>query len=288
MERILNRVLSQLSPSVLFLVALSLTALTLLADYFVGPDISLGIFYLAPISITAWYGSLLPAVLLSVLCSTLTILVAQQGDQATVVMLWGGLAHAVFFYVVSRLIVRLKAVLEHEKLLSRTDHLTGVLNRRALFEQMELLFNLARRQRSPLTLVYLDVDKFKQINDSAGHKAGDAVLSAVASSLLKHRRRTDIVGRLGGDEFAMALPDTDHKAARMLLDGLSRKISAAQTPFGELTCSVGVVTFVAMPSDMTEALGFADASMYEVKQRGGDGISFTVYSRSSEMIQRDC
>ena len=284
----MNRVLSQLSPSLLTLLVLGLTTLTLLADYFIGPDISLGIFYLAPISITAWYGSLLPAFLLSVLCSTLTILVAQQGGQATVVMLWGGVAHVVFFYVVSRLIVRLKTVLEHEKLLSRTDHLTGVLNRRALFEQMELIFNLARRQRSPLTLVYLDVDKFKQINDSAGHKAGDAVLSAVASSLLKHRRRTDIVGRLGGDEFAMALPDTDHHAARMLLDGLSKKISAAYTTSGELTCSVGVVTFVAMPSDITEALSFADAGMYEVKQRGGDGISFTVYSRSAATIQRDC
>ena len=285
MEKILNRVLSQLSPLLLGLLVLSLTALTLLADYVVGPEISLGIFYLAPISITAWYGSLLPACLLSVLCSALTILVAQQGWQTTVVMLWGGVAHVVFFYVVSRLLVRLKTVLEDEKVLSRTDHLTGVLNRRALFEQMELIFNLARRQRTPLTLVYLDVDKFKQINDSEGHKAGDAVLSAVAGSLLKHRRRTDLVGRLGGDEFAMALPDTDHHAARMLLDGLCKQISAVQIPFGEITCSVGVATFVALPSGVTEAISFADTCMYEVKQRGGDGIAFTVYNRSSVTSQ---
>ena len=217
MGKILNRFLSQLSRSFMALLVVSLTVLTATADYFFGPEISLGIFYLAPISITAWYGSLLPALFLSVLCSTLTILVAQQGWQTTVVMLWGGVAYVVFFIVVSTLLTRLKAVLENEIVLSRTDHLTGLLNRRALFEQMELIFNLARRQRSPLTLVYLDVDKFKQVNDSAGHKAGDAVLSAVASSLLKYRRRTDLVGRLGGDEFALALPDTDHKAARMLI-----------------------------------------------------------------------
>jgi len=283
--KILNGVLSQLSPSLLALLVLGLTVLTVLSDYFVGAEISLGIFYLAPISITAWYGRLLPAFLLSVLCSTLTILVAQQGWQTTAVMIWGGIAHVVFFCVVSSLLVRLKAVLEHEIILGRTDHLTGVLNRRALFEQLELIFNLARRQRSPITLVYLDVDKFKQINDSAGHKAGDAVLNAVASCLLKHRRRTDLVGRLGGDEFAVALPDTDHHAARMLLDGLNKQFSTGQIPFREITCSIGVATFVSMPSSVTEAISFADTCMYEVKQRGGDGISFVVYNRSSTFSQ---
>lgn len=285
MGKILNRFLSQLSRSLMALLVVSLTVLTATADYFIGPEISLGIFYLAPISITAWYGSLLPALFLSVLCSTLTILVAQQGWQTTVVMLWGGVAYVVFFIVVSTLLTRLKAVLENEIVLSRTDHLTGLLNRRALFEQMEMIFNLARRQRSPLTLVYLDVDRFKQVNDSAGHKAGDAVLSAVASSLLKYRRRTDLVGRLGGDEFALALPDTDHKAARTLLDGLNRQISAVQIPFGKITCSVGVVTFMAVPSKVTEAISFADTCMYEVKQRGGDGISFMVYNRSPSTVQ---
>lgn len=91
------------------------------ADRLIGPEISLGIFYLAPVAITAWYGNLLSAFLLSVLCSTLTVLVAQQGWQTTVVMIWGGVAHVVFFYAVSRLLVRLKAVLEHQITLSRTD-----------------------------------------------------------------------------------------------------------------------------------------------------------------------
>ncbi|MBK4739118.1 GGDEF domain-containing protein [Noviherbaspirillum pedocola] len=281
MGKILNGFLSRLSPTLLALLVASLVIFIAAVDHFIGPEISLGIFYLIPIAITAWYGSLRPAGLLSVLCSILTILIAQQGWQTSTVMLWGGIAHVVFFYVVSGLLVRLKAVLEHEIVLSRTDHLTGLLNRRALFEQMELVFNLARRQRTPLTLVYVDVDKFKQINDTAGHKTGDAVLGAVANSLLAHRRRTDLVGRLGGDEFAVALPDTDHHAARALLTGLNKQIREIQACSDEVTCSVGVATFLAIPNSVTEAISFADACMYEVKQRGGDGISFIVHHRST-------
>ena len=281
MRRILDRILAGFSPIALAALVILLTLLTAAVDFVVGSQISLAIFYLVPIAMTAWYGSFRAGVILSLVCSGLATWIALQGSETNTVILWNGVAHLGFYYVFTTLLVGLRQVLEQEKAIGRTDHLTGVMNRRALFEQLEFIVNLARRNRTPLTLAYIDLDNFKTMNDQNGHEVGDRALCLVAETMFKHRRRTDLVGRLGGDEFAVVLPDTGTRAARMLLIDFNERIRTTQPHPCELTCSVGVVTFLVLPDTVAEALRLADDCMYDIKQRGGNGVSFVVYSGAS-------
>ncbi|HTC77354.1 MAG TPA: diguanylate cyclase, partial [Terriglobales bacterium] len=107
---------------------------------------------------------------------------------------------------------QLAAALAAEKELSRSDPLTGLPNRRAFYEVALAEADRARRYRHPLSLAYLDVDNFKQVNDDYGHDAGDELLVRVAEVLRRNLRNNDIVARLGGDEFAMLLPETPASA----------------------------------------------------------------------------
>ncbi|MFE6996098.1 diguanylate cyclase [Microbacterium sp. NPDC057659] len=103
------------------------------------------------------------------------------------------------------------------RLESYSDELTGALNRRGFLAKTQMEMRRAKRRGIPLSVAVLDLDKFKAVNDEAGHAAGDYILRSVSSQWMSLSRSTDIVGRLGGDEFAMLLPDTDAQQARSLM-----------------------------------------------------------------------
>ena len=117
------------------------------------------------------------------------------------------------FLVFVEVVAALRHALDREKESARTDPLTGVSNRRHFIELTAAALAFARRYRRPMTIAYLDLDNFKQINDRLGHQAGDEVLRAVARTVRNRLRATDVVGRLGGDEFAVCLPETGAEAA---------------------------------------------------------------------------
>lgn len=274
-----NRFLSGLSPASITVLALVLTAIIAAADILVGPRVSLSIVYLIPVAIAAWYVGLGLSIVFSVLCSFLLAWIASEEPGLTAFTVWNSVAHLGFLHVVAMLLTTLRSHLEIEKSLARNDQLTGVMNRRALLEQLDLIFNLALRQSSPLTLAYIDLDRFKDVNDTHGHKAGDASLRVVATALVEYCRRTDLIGRLGGDEFIIVLPDTDPRAARAMLGNVNDVIRKANPHAWPISCSIGVVTFVIMPGSASDAISLADSCMYEVKHRGKDGVSFIVYDR---------
>lgn len=143
------------------------------------------------------------------------------------------------------------------RLESHSDALTGALNRRGFFATAEQEMRRAARHDRPLTIVVLDLDKFKTVNDGAGHAAGDYVLRSVTAQWMSLSRATDVVGRLGGDEFAMLLPETDVDEARIVM---SRLREYASHPW-----SWGVAQV--LPDDTVEsALNRADRAMYEDKR----------------------
>jgi diguanylate cyclase (GGDEF)-like protein len=179
----------------------------------------------------------------------------------------GGLA-AVFTDVTP--IKKLQAV--YEKLASQ-DTLTGLMSRHLFEDRLDHAIALARRLGQTLALLYIDLDKFKPINDSFGHDAGDAVLKEVALRLRKAARDSDTVARLGGDEFAVLMESDDDRAGAGAL--ASRIISALSHPIfvGSRECHVGASIGVAVSPSQTvgkEALmKAADEAMYEAKKAGG-------------------
>ena len=157
---------------------------------------------------------------------------------------------------------------------ARMDSLTGVLNRRALTERATLEFARARRQHTPTSVIQIDVDRFKALNDSFGHPTGDQVLQVIARALDSQTRPTDAVARVGGDEFAVLLPATSALEATEIANRL-RAATEYDLDLGGVPAaiSVGVATADGPPTARFEQLwAAADAAMYDAKRSGGDRV----------------
>jgi diguanylate cyclase (GGDEF)-like protein len=165
----------------------------------------------------------------------------------------------------------------HQIMVARTtlDPLTGVGNRATVLHQLESHFDLARRHRRPLAVILADLDWFKQVNDTHGHRAGDRALESFGALLHLRVRGSDPVGRLGGDEFLIVLPETTAMMALNAAEGLRR--SLAERPLElegglelRLTCSLGVAELKDGDSDGGALLARADAALYGAKAGGRD------------------
>src|SRR5262249_5901959 len=138
------------------------------------------------------------------------------------------------------LVSRLHAGILRERLLARTDPLTGAANGRTFYEAVAAEAERARRADRPLTLAYLDLDDFKQLNDRLGHAAGDAALLRVVQTVQAHLRGSDLLARLGGDEFALLLPETEAEGAAALLVRVQRLVAEEMVRQGlPVTLSIG-------------------------------------------------
>jgi diguanylate cyclase (GGDEF)-like protein len=160
--------------------------------------------------------------------------------------------------------------------LARTDGLTGLLNRRAFYEEAEALRKLVDRQQGTLTLAVLDLDHFKRINDDRGHAAGDAVLGDVGKLLQAALRTTDRVGRIGGEEFAIAMPFTTLSAAGPILERLRSSIAGRLIKHDKkpirVTISGGLAEVQAHETRIDGAMGRADQALYGAKAAGRNRI----------------
>src|SRR3954447_13903922 len=154
--------------------------------------------------------------------------------------------------------------------LLREDALTGLSNRRAILTQLGGMVSGARRHGHPLSIAVLDLDHFKAINDSHGHKTGDEVLIAAAHAMGTHMRAEDQLGRLGGEEFLMLLPDTDANAAGHVAERMRAEVARAPTPV-PVTVSIGLATWDGEAPE--ELLHRADEALYAAKSAGRDRIA---------------
>lgn len=161
-----------------------------------------------------------------------------------------------------------------EKLL-RTDELTGISNRRAFIEFFKKIFSLAKRHAYSLSLVTIDLDNFKEINDSFGHKAGDEVLEKVGKLLADNIRQEDMAARIGGDEFSVLLPETTQEKAVEFARRLKSKIEQIDLDgiSHELSASFGVAE-LGTEESMDEFLQRADRNLYKAKKAGKNKITF--------------
>jgi len=166
--------------------------------------------------------------------------------------------------------------------LATTDDLTGLLNRRAFFARAEAARTLSLRLRQPITLLMLDIDHFKQLNDRFGHATGDEALVKFAATCREALRGHDILGRLGGEEFALALPGTDldgaiHAAERLRQGVVDTRLLTCGNSY-VMTVSIGVVLIDA-DEDLPTGLARADHALYEAKRNGRNRVEVGVPGR---------
>lgn len=165
-----------------------------------------------------------------------------------------------------------KAVERSLEWLASTDALTGLPNRHSFMSSGKLAIAIAARSSAPLSLLMLDLDHFKQINDTWGHQMGDRALQAFAELCLDHLRDDDIVGRLGGEEFGILLPGCDAETALAAADRFREAIEhIAVDPEGDgpcLTASIGVTVIQDDEADLERAIARADRALYEAKRLG--------------------
>ncbi len=172
------------------------------------------------------------------------------------------------------------------------DQLTGVHNNRHLQERLTQEVARATRAESPLSVMLLDLDGFKAINDRHGHADGDRVLQNVAATLRLAVRANDIVARYGGDEFVVVMPETDLAAARLVADRVVKNVRAVRHPLsdgseGQVACSAGLALFPTDGRTAARLLRSADAAMYQVKRGGGDAHARAEHDRDVDVRAGD-
>lgn len=155
--------------------------------------------------------------------------------------------------------------------LARIDSLTGCYNRRYGLELLNRQMELSHRSKSPLLLAFLDIDKFKPINDIFGHDEGDKVLKEVANLFQSTLRKTDIICRMGGDEFLLIFPDNSLKEASQIQERLNKNLielnQALKKPY-DIDLSIGLSEYdPEKPLPMDELIRIADQKMYEEKKK---------------------
>jgi two-component system cell cycle response regulator len=154
-----------------------------------------------------------------------------------------------------------------------TDHLTGLANRRRFERQLEREVARTRRYGRSFCLLMLDIDHFKQVNDTHGHDVGDEVLRRLANTLQAGTRGIDIAARIGGEEFAVILTETDTPRGLEVAERLRQEIKATKTPApAPVTVSIGLAECSATSGDARELFSAADAALYEAKRAGRDRV----------------
>ena len=262
--------LSRRSKILLFASMLAVIFILGILDYVTGSELAFSIFYLFPVGILAWYlgweAGVTASVASGIVWYIADTLSRTEPYSSPFIPAWNTGVRVLTFLIVTALITILNETLKRESLYARVDPLTGAANARAFYEATETQISLLKRYQRPFSILYLDIDNFKQINDVRGHSAGDAALQDLVSTLKHDLRMADTITRLGGDEFAILLAEADAGAAEVVS---SRIQSAIRTKL-PYTCSIGVLTCSTPPRSVDDLVEIADNLMYEAKRAGKD------------------
>jgi diguanylate cyclase (GGDEF)-like protein/PAS domain S-box-containing protein len=183
-----------------------------------------------------------------------------------------------------------KRVEGHLAWLADHDPLTNMFNRRRFSEELEQVLSRAERYRHPGALLFFDLDRFKYVNDTSGHQAGDTLLKIVGSMLAQTIRVDDITGRLGGDEFAIILPEINAEGAIEVAKKVLNQLDQAQLTINnrthKISASIGIALFPEHGANIHDLLAAADLAMYQAKAMGRNAwYLFSDHDRSRERIQ---
>jgi diguanylate cyclase (GGDEF)-like protein len=251
-------------------------------DYLTEYELTFSPFFLIPVFLATWYAGRRTGLVAAGLCA-LAWFVADYFTRPTYTNLVYYLTNTILrlfnFYVVVFLAARLKHEIEVQKEMAHQDVTTGLPNARAFTEFIQSELARATRYNRPVTVIYIDVDNFKTINDQYGHEAGNEALCQTAKVLRDSLRKVDFVARIGGDEFAAVLPETGKYCSpivcKRIIDHMGQAMERNNWP---VTLSLGAVTAeVTKDVSASDLIQQADRLMYQAKKSGKNTFHTAVY-----------
>ena len=240
----------------------------------IGQYISLDLLYCLPIIQTARFSAIhasrsydtqtpiIIGILLAFVWSSIEAAVIWP-DFPLAVFILNAFTRSVVFTVIGRVLIKLW----REKEYSRKDTLTELANRLELLERLRVEQSRSERTRRPYSLLFIDIDQFKAMNDIHGHQVGDEALRVLAKILMECSRKVDVAARLGGDEFVLLLPDTNKQSCEMMVKRIEETTKQAfEVRSWPISVSIGRTTNIGNSQDAENVIGLADKNMYAVKR----------------------
>jgi diguanylate cyclase (GGDEF)-like protein len=259
---------------IIFIFGFAMIGLIGYADLITAQKLSLYVFYAAPIFFGAWLAG--PTVGIVFCCASVfawMIVDLRLTQWELFIVLWNGALRLSFFVGISSVISLLKSNLEREKASARTDFLTELPNRRVFLAAANQERERAIRHKDPLTIAYIDLDDFKEMNDRSGQDIGDIVLKEVATVLKENIRSSDAVARIGGDEFVVLFPETNFESGQVAIHKLQEGWkNRMQDKHWNISLSIGAMTYVENLPEVKEMLTEADRLMDAAKASGKNRI----------------
>jgi diguanylate cyclase (GGDEF)-like protein len=276
----IDKFLRSLPRWLIVILAVAILAIIGFFDFITGEEIGFSIFYVIPVMLIAWYLGRVAGIVAS-FAAAATWYVADVGTghiyTSGAIPIWNAVVRLAFFLLIAFLLYIVKSILEQEQDLARTDSLTGVLNTRQFYELAGGEIDRVRRYERPLSIAYIDLDNFKEVNDVYGHSAGDELLRFVADTIMENSRASDIVARMGGDEFIVLLPESDEEGAAIFMKRLRWLIMEGMPEYRfPVTLSVGLITYLKPPGSVEEMIHEVDTLMYYVKYSTKNAIRHEV------------
>ncbi|MGI5939979.1 MAG: GGDEF domain-containing protein [Thermoleophilia bacterium] len=241
-----------------------------LLDYFTGEELSFSVFYLFPVLFAGAFISRNAGRLAAVAGAVIWGYLEATGRtySAEWIPAWNTTVRLLFFLSINELVAVVRRAHERVRALSRRDSLTGIANARVFRERVEQEVSRSRRHGQPFTIAYLDLDHFKQVNDTHGHSEGDRLLQAVAETIERELRAVDTAARLGGDEFGLLLSAAGTDEAHTALSRVAGSFGREMGERWNVGATFGAITFVEPPIDADFAIRLADDLMYRGKSQG--------------------
>ena len=256
---------------------LACVAIIGIADILSPQAVSFNFMYLFPIFFQSWLSGRKAGFFIALVGSAFWSI--DNVNDISLTSIWNIFSTIAIFCTVAVLIAKIRELLKSEKTLSRTDSLTGVMNSRAFSEVVEYEIIRHRRDDTPFSIAYLDLDNFKSVNDLYGHKIGDTLLIAVIKNLANSLRNSDIIARVGGDEFVIFLPETGQEDVSIVMEKVKYHLHIlSKSENMPVSFSMGVLTCDGGEIGYDEIMSIIDGLMYEVKKDGKGNIRYSSFS----------
>jgi diguanylate cyclase (GGDEF)-like protein len=272
--------LDKIPKTTILLISIILVMILGVIDHLTGYDISFSIFYLLPVVLVSWFDKRSHAAIISILSAAVWLwadIYSGHIYSHPAIPAWNSIMRLAFFLIIAFSLLEIKKLLEKEQTSARTDFLTGVANSRAFFSFARTEIDRSVRFNRPFTIAYIDIDNFKQVNDTLGHLQGDNLLQSVAKTIKDNIRSIDIVARLGGDEFTILFTETNEENAKTALNKVQKELlSIVKNNDWPVTFSIGAVTCYES-CNLDELIKEVDKLMYTIKESGKNGIAYKIH-----------
>ena len=279
---------NRLTPRMTYLLA-TLTLIVIgAADYLTSVELMLSPFYAIPCLLVDWRIGRAPALIYGLFASYIQWLIGTFGGHpytSEFYFYWDILLNLAFYGALIWIVAKLRLALEMEQILSRDDFLTRLANRKTLLEALDIEIQRCRRYGHVLTVVAIDCDNFKSLNEQRGYSVGDLLLAAVADTLRRNFRRTDLIARSGDDDFTLLLPETPAGRFEVKLKKLRKQLETLMLVRGwPMTFSIACVVFARPPEAPDQVMQEVGQLMQQVKHDGKNGLAQRVWE--SEDLSR--